>query len=408
LRALTPLFAGRFIRSATQATLGIVVPLYLLALGYHPASVGILIAVGAGASALLQLGVGWLADRIGRKPILIAFGVLTAAGSAVYALQPPFALLLLATAFGTVGQGGGAASGGAFGPYYPAEQALIAEIAGDARRTSAFAALSLIGALGGILGSLAAMLPQALLHIGFARVQSFVVLFWLTALCGVALALVVLPIRESRTRSTRAVRSRPLTTQTRRLIARFMLTNATNGLAIGYLGPIMVLWFHARFGAGSAEIAALYTAVNLATLLPYLGVTRAVQLLGGAVRMVVALRVASCAVLAAIPFAPVFWIAGAGYLIRMVLNVMTMPVRQSYVMGVIPAPERSRAAALSNLPGRLGAMVGPATAGPLIESGWIGLPLELAAVLQIANAALYWTFFRDLAPPEETGPEPER
>ncbi|MGH7684066.1 MAG: MFS transporter, partial [Vulcanimicrobiaceae bacterium] len=323
-----------------------------------------------------------------------------AAACAVFALRPPFVLLVIASALGTIGQGGGVASGGAFGPYYPAEQALIAEMAGDERRTAVFARLSLIGAVGGILGTAIAALPHLLLSLGWERVGAFQAVFWISVVAGIALALVVIPIREKPPQKT-AAKSRSLAPATRGIVARFMITNATNGLAVGYLGPILVIWFHTRYGVNSAQIAALYMAINVASIVPYLGVTRAVRAFGGAVRMVVSLRVVSCALLAALPFAPTFVIAGAGYLVRMLINVMTMPVRQSYVMGIIPAHERSRAAALSNLPSRLGAMVCPATAGTMIESGFIGLPLEIAAIFQLANAALYWRFFHGMPPPEE-------
>jgi MFS family permease len=398
---LGPLFAGRFIRSMTQATLGVIVPLYLLARGYGPTSAGLLIAAGTAASAVLTLFVGWLADRIGRKPILVAFGAITAAGCAVFALHPPFVVLVIAGALGTIGQGGGVASGGAFGPYYPAEQALIAELSGDERRTAVFARLSLIGAFGGILGASFAALPRLLVGVGWGRIGAYQAVFWISMIAGIALALVVVPIREARPQRGGDKRVRHLAPSTRGIIARFMVTNATNGLAVGYLGPILVIWFHARYGVNSAQVAALYTAINIASILPYLGVTRVVRLFGGAVRMVVMLRVVACALLAAIPLASTFWIAGTIYLVRMLINVATMPVRQSYVMGIIPPHERSRAAALSNLPSRLGAMIGPATAGTMIESGLIVLPLEIAAVFQLANAALYWRFFHSIPPPEE-------
>ena len=376
--------------------------MYLLGLGYAPTTAGLLIAVGSGASALLTLAVGWIADRIGRKPILIAFGALSAAGCAVFALHPAFIWLVVASALGTVGQGGGVASGGAIGPYYPAEQPLIAELAGDERRTAAFANLSLVGACGGILGTALAGLPQLLMHLGWARLGAYQAVFWISTLAGIALALVVLPIREARPqRKQPLLQTRPLAPQTRGIIARFMVTNAANGLAVGYLGPIMVIWFHARYGVNSAQIAALYTVINLASILPYLGVTSVVRLFGGAVRMVVTLRVISCAILAAIPFSPTYIIAGAAYLVRMLINLMTLPVRQSYIMGIVPSEERSRAAALSNLPSRLGAMVGPPTAGLMIDSGLMYLPLEVASAFQFVNAILYWRFFRHIPPPEE-------
>lgn len=395
------LLGGRFVRSVTQGYLGVAVPLYLLALGYSTTSTGILLAVAMGASALLTVAVGVLADRIGRKPILVTFGLLTAAAGAVFAAQASFVWLIVAAALGTIGQGGGAASGGAFGPYYPAEQALIAELSGDAGRTRAFTRLSFVGGVGGIFGAGIAAIPALLHNHGWLRSESFVPLFVTTIGMGIVMALLVLPIRERRAKVTRRMHLAPLAPSTRKLVARFMLTNATNGLAIGFLGPILVLWFHLRYGVDSAAIASLYAAVNLLSLAAYLGVARIVRLFGGAVRTIVGIRVISCSLLAAMPFASTFLVVSAIYLLRMLLNLVTLPVRQSYVMGVIPAHERSRAAAATNLPSRLGAMLGPATAGALFESAWLGLPLEIAAGLQLLNAWFYWHFFRALHPPEE-------
>ncbi len=382
------LYGGRFLRSVTQGYLGIVVPLYLLSLGYPASRIGFLLAVAVGGSAALTLLVGVLADRIGRKPILVAFALFTALAGAIFALHAPFAVLALAAAFGTIGQGGGAASGGAFGPYYPAEQALIAELAGDARRTLAFSRLSIFGAIGGTIGAAMASIHPELL-------------FTLTIALGVAMAVVVLPVPERRVFRQHTEKLAPLTGETRSLVLRFMVTNATNGLAIGFLGPVLVLWFHLHYNASAHEIALLYGTINAVSLLSYFGAERVVRALGGAVRTVVGIRIVSCVLLAAMPLAPTFTLAGAIYLVRMLFNLLTMPVRQSYVMGVIPAHERSRAAAASNLPSRGAAMAGPATAGWLFEHAWMGLPLEIAALFQLVNAALYWTFFRNVLPPEE-------
>ena len=398
---LAPLFAGRLLRSLSQGYLAIVVPLYLLALGYSASAVGLLLAIGAGSSAVVTLGVGSLADRIGRKPVLVLFGALTAGAGVVFALQANYVALVTAAALGTIGQGGGVGSGGAFGPYFVAEQALTAELAGDARRTHVFARLSLVGTFGSIAGAGIAMAPHLLRSFGYSGASSYAPLFWLTAILGLALALVVLPIREAKVQRARGARPQPIAKTTWPLIRRFMVTNATNGLAIGFLGPILVLWFHERYGVGAAPIAQLYVAINVLSIASYLGVTRIVRFLGGAVKTVVALRVLSCALLALIPLAPTFAIAGIIYAARMMLNIATLPVRQSYAMGIVPADERSRVSALSNFPGRVAAMGGPATAGVLIEHAWIGLPLELAAALQLLNAGLYWIFFREILPPEE-------
>ncbi len=412
------LVGGRAIRSLTQGYLGVVVPIFLVRAGFDTVRIGVLLTVAAASSAALTALVGFAADRWGRKPLLIVLGLLTAAGGAAFAVTGSYALLVAAAAFGTIGSGGAAGSGGAFGPYYPAEQALIAERAGDANRTVVFSGFSFVGVLAASLGASLAALPRLVANTGLGTLlQGYRALFWLTAALGLAMAAVIVPVAEAPGRRMPAAPDRravlasrpappPLSPRTRGLLARFAITNAVNGLAIGFLGPILALWFHLRYGVGSAAIGSLYAVINLAAVLPYLGVPWVTRRLGGLVRTVVAVRVVSCALLSAIPLMPSFALAGALYLVRMLANAVSVPARQSFVMGIVEPAERSRMAALSNLPARIFALAGPALAGVMLHTLWIGVPLELASGLQLVNAGLYWRFFRHVKPPEEAVPGP--
>jgi MFS family permease len=398
------LLGGRALRSLSQGYLGIIVPLFLVRAGYDTVRIGVLLTVAAGGGAVLTALVGFAADRWGRKPLLVALGLMTAAGGTVFALTTAYIPLLVAAALGTIGGGGAAGSGGGFGPYYPAEQALLAEHAGDANRTTVFAGLSLVGVLAASAGAALAGLPRLVAATGLAsRIDGYHLLFALTAVVGVAMAVIILPVREVAPSTAQAApaRSSPLSRRTRGLLARFAVTNAINGLAIGFLGPILALWFHLRYGVGSAAIGALYVVINLAAVIPYLGVPWVTRRLGGAVRTVVAVRLVSAGLLAAIPLMPSFVLAGGAYLTRMLANAVSVPVRQSYVMGIVAPAERSRMAALSNLPARIFALAGPTVAGIILQIWWIGVPLELAAGLQGVYAGLYWRFFRNVHPPEE-------
>ncbi len=398
------LMAGRALRSLTQGYLAVVVPLFLVELGYNSIHVGALLTAAAGTGALLTGLVGFAGDRYGRKPLLVLLGLFTAAGAVAFALSTWYPVLVVAGSLGTIGRGGGAASGGAFGPYYPAEQALIAEQSGDAARTTVFAGLSLVGVVAAAIGSALAALPRLLTATGLGtRMDGYHAIFWLTAVLGLAMAVVVLPIRERRPagRPEAPRKAAPLSPETRRLLARFAVTNAVNGLAVGFLGPILSLWFHLRYGVGTAEIGALYFAVNLAAIVPYLGVPWATRRMGGAVRTVVAARLVSGSLLALIPLMPTFVLAGTVYLVRMVVNAVSVPVRQSYVMGIVQASERARMAALSNLPARAFAMLGPLAAGVMLRTMWLGVPLELSSALQLGYSWLYWRLFRNVRPPEE-------
>src|ERR1700677_3555289 len=121
--------------------------------------IGVMCAIVAMASAVMAALTGILSDRFGRKAMLIVISLMTAAGGAGFVFSTSFVVLTVAAALGTIGRGGGAGSAGAFGPYYPAEQPLIAEQASDLERTTVFGALSFVAVLGGAVGSLLAWTP---------------------------------------------------------------------------------------------------------------------------------------------------------------------------------------------------------------------------------------------------------
>jgi MFS family permease len=261
---LRHLFLGRALRSLSLGYLNIIVPIYLVSLGYSAVRIGVVFTAGSLGSMALTAAVGLLADRVGRKPLLITLGLLTSTSGLLFAIAPGYGMLLFAAAIGTIGRGGGAGSSGSFGPYFPAEQALIAEHAGDERRTSAFGVVSLVGVLAGSAGSLVATTPSLLHRIfGLSSATGERALFLLTTVIGLAMALIILPVSE-RPRVRREPGAPRLGEATRRMLPRFMITNATNGIAVGMLGPVLVYWFHVRFGATSAELGALYFLANIA------------------------------------------------------------------------------------------------------------------------------------------------
>src|SRR5262249_8157624 len=100
-RNLICLFAGRALRSASQAYLVIVVPLYLAAIGYDAVHLGTMFAIVAVSSAGLAAATGILSDRFGRKALLILISLLTAVGGAIFVVATNFVVLTVAAAIGT-------------------------------------------------------------------------------------------------------------------------------------------------------------------------------------------------------------------------------------------------------------------------------------------------------------------
>jgi MFS family permease len=343
--------------------------------------------------------VGLFADRTGRKPLLVTLGLLTSAAALAFAFTQRYSILLIAAAAGTVGRGGGAGSSGAYGPYYPAEQPLLTEQVSDSARTHVFGVVAVVGVLCGAGGALLATLPT-LFHRVFnvPLANGDRALFLASAAIGVCMALVILPVREAPPRPR--PQGRRLQPATAHVLWRFAITNATNGLAVGMLGPVLVYWFHVRFGASAAQLGALYFAANVLAAPSNLAAGRVARRFG-TVRAVVGLRAVAVLLMAIMALVPAFWMAAVLFLVRTQVNTMSNPMRQSFLMGIVDPADRSTAAGFSNLPLQVLSSAGPTVAGQIMQTVWVSLPLELAAGLQAVNAGLYHLFFRGMQLPEE-------
>jgi predicted MFS family arabinose efflux permease len=292
-------------------------------------------------------------------------------------------------------------------------------------RTQVFGTLSFVAVLGGAVGSLIASMPKLMLRgFGIPIIDGYRSLFVLTAVFGAAMALLVVPVRESHRGGhdgadhpesgshPRPQASKPphsgrlvlgISRQSWRLVARFMVTGTANGLAIGMLGPLLVYWFYRRFGVDAAEIGRLYFLLNLIAAAPYLLAGRMAARFGSVLAVVICRLVATVMMIVMV-LMPSFWLAGLVYGARMIFNTLSVPIRQSFLMGVIPPRERSSAAGMASFPVQAGSSISPYIAGYLMQRISLEMPLELAAILQGLNAVLYYFFFRGVRPPEEIVP----
>lgn len=394
--------ASRAARSLSQGYLSVIIPLYLLQIGFTGLSLGELFTVGAIISGILTVTVSLLADQVGRKPFLIVFPIISAIAAIVFISTQNFWIIVASSALGTLGRGGGAGGAGQGGPFYPAQQALIADLAGSTERNKVFAAFSFADAIAGTTGALLAGVPDILVaRAGYSPVDSYKPLFVLTSILSIVMMLAILPVRETlRRRKAGAPRRSLLPRESRKVVSRLAVTNLVNGLGVGFFAPFVSFWFNQRFGVGPGTIGLLFAAVSLGAALPYLAAPALAKRLG-LVNAVVGIRLCGVALLALLPLMPSFALAALVYFLRMALQRASIPLRQSYSMGVVSKEERSAAAGLSNLPSQLSAAASPLAAGYIFDSISLELPFEIGAALQLLNATLFFSLFHGIKPPEE-------
>lgn len=390
------LFAARILRSIAQGFLTVVIPLYIASLGLSTLAFGSILSIAALGSAAVSLGIGLFGDRYGRRPVALIITVMSVFGTAGFALVHSFAGLAAMAVLSTFGRGGGAAAGASWGPLFSAIQPMIAGSCSDEQRTSVFSGLSVIGAIAGAIGSLIATVPAILHGAGWTWVAAYRVMFWAASGLAVLNVLSLVQVREVRPQRRSIWPSR----HSLSVLGRLAVTNVVNGFGMGLLGPLLTYWFYLRYHVGAAELGVLYTIANGLSVLPYLGAPALARRLGAVVTVSMS-RAVSALLLLGMAICPTFLWASGVYLVRIMTALVSMPVRQSFVMGVTEEGNRSTVSAFSGLPVQLGSSVSPSIGSYLMEAWTLEAPLFLAAVFQLINSALYFGLFRHELPPEE-------
>lgn len=417
-RDMRLLLAARAFMSAGRALAGIIVPIYLALIGYSALTLGTLFVVVAITSAVLSGITGLLSDRFGRKPFIVILPWFAALAAFVFAFSHVEAILFVFAALGSFGRGAGAGAG-MIGPYQPAEQAFLADNVPARHRNTLFGWIAFASSLGALIGTgPLTVLPIALASIGLLHLQglaSYQLEFLIMAGMALIAGLLAVPLTETRRTPPKAAQSSSATlkrihaprlprlnisSQSWAILLRLWATNSVNGLAVGFFGPFITYWLFRRYGAGPEAIGLLFSLINLAAMVSNLWAARFAKRLG-LVRAIVVSRTFQAVLIIPMVLAPTFWLAGAFYLVRMMAQRMGLPLRQSYVMGVLPPEERGTVGALANLPSQITSAMSPALAGYLFDSVSLALPFEIGAILQGLNVIMFFLFFRKLLPPEE-------
>ena len=388
------LLTVRALRSVGQGVLVVDFVLYLKALDWHAAAIGLLLSGAGLGGAGLALLVGVLSDRYGRRSFILVNESITIVAGALALFTPnPFLLSAAAVlaSFGR-GQGGGA---GAFGP---AEQAWLAMSMPPKTRSRLFSLNAAIGFVGMGAGALIAGVVPLLAH-WFPGAAAFRPLF-LVVVLGSSLNWILLwPLPDERPAPKPEAAPAPEDTevvrQENRQLIRLTLTNALNGLAVGLISPLISYWFAVRFGVGPAFIGGLMALTFVGTGLSNVATGRIAEL-WGPVRSTVAIRLAGVLFMLAMVAMPTFWWAGAFYVLRSLLNRGSVGARQAVSVSLTRAERRGLASSLNQVSMRLPGAIGPTVAGYLMEGGDLITPFIIAAGLQLLYALSYGYYFRDL------------
>ncbi|ABR64351.1 MFS transporter [Sinorhizobium medicae] len=389
----TFLLAARAVRDIGDGFVSVLLPIYLLALGFTPLEVGVIATASLLGSALLTICVGFLGARYDHRQILLAGASLMIATGVTFAVVHEYALLLVIAFVGTINPSAGSVS-----VFVPLEHAVLTREIPARERTGMFARYSLVGAFAAAVGGLAAAVPDLLGPIGLDRLGGIRAMFVVYALLGLLGGLLYAQVpRRSAPDANAMAALGPSRHIVFKLAALFSLDAFAGGFVVQSL---LALWLFERFGLSLSEAGVFFFWSGVLSALSF-PVAAWLSRRIGLINTMVFTHIPSSIALMLAALAPTLSLALAFLLVRAALSQMDVPTRSSYVMAVVTEAERAAAASFTSVPRSLAASVGPALAGALFAASFRASPLLICGALKIVYDLLLLMQFRRLKPPEE-------
>ncbi|HUR89128.1 MAG TPA: MFS transporter [Ramlibacter sp.] len=394
--AVTRLLVAKGLRAFGDGFVSLLLPVYLLELGFSALQVGIIATATLLGSGLLTLAVGLHAHRYHYRTLLLAATALMVGTGLGFAAVADFWPLLLIAIVGTLNPSSGDVS-----VFLPLEHAVMSRVVTDSERTATFARYSVVGSLVAAAGSLAAGLPTlASDSWGLPARSALQAMFVLYALLGIATAVVYRGLPRALESDVR-VPSAPLTRSTKTvytLAALFSLDAFGGGFVVQ---SMVALWLLQRFDLSMATTGLIFFWTGILSAASFLVAVRIAKRIG-LVNTMVFTHLPANLCLVAIPFVPDLSMVVVLLLVRSALSQMDVPTRSSYVMAIVLPEERPAAASVTSVPRSLASAVSPFLAGWMLAASPFGWPLVAAGASKIVYDLLLLAMFSKVRPPEES------
>jgi MFS family permease len=393
-RDVTLLFTTRILRLFAYGFLSVVLALYLAAAGLSEWTIGVIFSLTLAGDAGVSLWLTTHADRFGRRRTLIAGAVLMVLAGIAFLVTRNVFLLGAAAIIGVISP-----SGNEIGPFLSVEQASLAQLLPDERRTHLFAWYSLAGSFATALGALnGGWLSHALQVGGWAIIDSYRVVLMGYALAGLAMLMCFVGLGRAVEVHGKPPRRSVLGLHQSRGVL-FSVDAFAGGLVVQSL---VAYWFSIRFGVDPGVLGSIFFGANVLAGFSALLAARLARRIG-LINTMVFTHIPSNILLILVPLMPTLPLAIAVLLMRFSISQMDVPTRQSYTMAVVEPEERSAAAGVTNIARSIGASLAPSLTGVFLGvASLIGAPFVLAGSLKLVYDVTLWRQFHALKPPEES------
>jgi len=375
--------------SVSYGYLFILIPGYLAEpeIGLSGADVGLLVGLMGLSFAVLAIPVGLLADRKGRRWLLVVGMIGSSPLLFVFSLTQEMPVLMMASV----------AMGAVEVTFMATWNALIADLTTQEKRPAAFAMSFVVGTITFGLGfALPGVFPWLESYTGWSsysvHMGTLMLFAVLSFVSGIGMWLLLRDVREEIHPGERAISEESLG-----LLVKFSGINSLIGLGAGFIIPLIPTWFLYKFGAGDEFSGPLLMISSVSMGLAAFASTPIAKRYG-MIPAIVLTQSLSTIFMFSLAFADMVMFAAVLYLVRASLMNMGIPLLDALLMGIVRKEERGVASAVNAVVWRLPNSATAIVGGILLKSGEYSLPFFLATACYIVGIALFFSLFRNVKP----------
>jgi len=367
---------GVIFQGIANGIANVILQLYLTSLGFSGSTLGTIVMMNALSSAVLTIPIGIIADRIGkRKLLLVGFCSITVAKIIFLGTQSP---LMFMISFLCVG-----VTNSTFVVLSPLYSLLFS----DDDMDKAFSLWMSLGVVTQSLGSLLGFVPPVLVNIlgiSFQRAYWFLMAFGAVFSVGQCIFF-VLSVKSEVMEPSRKENSFFLTSKG--LVLRFSILSFLLSAAFWVFISLFPFYVNQRLGIQSDDLGSLMFLSGFISAAAQIVAPKISLRLGSvsAIALVVGLTAPFYAL---IPFAPNFISVSALYILMYSFVTMSGPLIDSVYMRNLVAEEKSTANGIRMMSAQGGKVVGPWLGGQLMERVSLGFPALFGGGIYAVAAVL--------------------
>ena len=415
---------SRCCRMFAYGAVSLIIALFFSALDFSDFYIGLFMTLTLLGDVLFSVLLTLIADKVGRRRILLLGSFLMVLSGATFALFDNFWILLLAAVVGVV-----SATGGDFGPFRAIEESTLSHLTTPNTRSDVLAWYITTSSIGSAVGTeISGRAVHYLQHRdGWRATDAYHAIFWVYVIMGVLNMTCTLLLsdaceitQEPKTEASEMLLNEggshdegedndeeiqepatpkkkslfaQISPETRSIMYKLWFLLIIDSLADGMVGYSLTIYYmDQKFHLAKSTLGDIISASYFLSSLSTVFAGPLANHLGLINTMVVTHLPSSAAVLL-FPFPSSVWLTVAMFFMRTGLNNMDQAPRSAFIAAVVKAEERTAVMGITSMLRTLAATAGPSVTGVLAGHGRFWIAFVAAGALRIVYDLGLWGMF---------------